>query len=377
MIEMIEPPDALSKVVVYNAIEAGITLLMAKHGGVLTTPPDVSTPTAMDKTKANRKEMVKFRTAIEAARKSEKEASLVYGRLVDSEAKRITAIAAPIESAYDAAITQEESRLEAIRQAELEAERRRVAGHLSRIQAIKDVREAASLCRTAEQLEKLIDAMPAMVVNSFEEFGDEAMTAFNEVCTLLGQLHGVKAEQEKAAAELAQQQAELARQQAEQARLDRERATQAAALKERADALAAREAEMARREAAAAMPVAENFATAQAGSAQTRKAFAASAETPPVVEAKNLYEVARPGLLDWGDLDESPTPAVSDATTAPVAKATRPADTVIIDTLAMHYRVHESTVLTWLMEMDFEASARRIESEFTGVQAADQGGHYE
>lgn len=267
--EVLDAPK-VSAVKIYNPIEAGIALLMEKHGDVLITPPDVSTTKALEATKKNRTELVKFRTAIEGARVKEKAESLAYGKLVDSEAKRITAIAAPIEKAYDDAITAEETRLEAIRQAEIEAERKRIAGHIARIQTIKDVRETANLCRTSDRLKTLIDGMPALVVGDFEEFNEEAMTAFNEVCTVLGQLHAAKVEQENAAAALALQQAELKRQQEEQARIEREarelrekqeaedkarRDTEAAALKKQADELAAREAELQRREAAAAAPV--------------------------------------------------------------------------------------------------------------------------
>lgn len=267
-VEMIEPTQTnpnLSKVAVYNPIEAGIALLMEKHGSVLTTPPDVSTSTAMDVAKKNRTEMVKFRTAIEAARVKEKAESLAYGKLVDSEAKRITAIAAPIELAYDTAITKEEARLEAIRQAAIEAERQRIAGHRARIQTIKDVRETALLCRTSDRLKQLIDGMPARMEPTFEEFQDEALTAFNEVCTVLGQLHTAKVVQEQAAAELARQQAELAQQRAEQERIDREarelreqqeaqaqakRESDAAEIRRRASEVTRREQEVAQREAA-------------------------------------------------------------------------------------------------------------------------------
>lgn len=221
--EVLDAPK-LSAVKVYNPIEAGIALMLKKHGDVLVTPPDVSTPTAMKATKANLTEMVKFRTSIEAARKAEKEESLVYGRLVDSEAKRITAIAAPIEKAYSDAITAEETRLENLRIAALEAERKRIEGHRARIQSIKDVRETANLCRTSDRLKQLIGGMPAHMEKTFEEFQDEALTAFNEVCTVLGQLHEAKVVQEQQAAELARQQQELAAQLAEQARRDQEAA---------------------------------------------------------------------------------------------------------------------------------------------------------
>ena len=320
--EVLEAP-VLSKVTVFNPIEQGIALLMEKHGSVLKTPPDVSTAKAMEAAKHNRTEMVKFRTAIEAARKTEKEESLTYGRLVDSEAKRITAIAAPIEKAYDDAIKAEEKRLEAIRQAEIETERRRIAGHKARIQSIKDVRETANLCRTSARLQQLIDGMPTMVVQDFEEFNDEAMTAFNEVCTVLGQLYRAKVEQEEAAAELARQQAELAAQRAEQERIDREarelrekqeaedkarRDAEAAALKKQAEELAAREAAVANREREAAAPLAAPVAAAVITYDDEVAAFAqavmadpaptAHANGAPIYSTTTFKDNGEPMMLD-------------------------------------------------------------------------------
>lgn len=205
-----------SKVGAYNPIEAGIALMLDKHGSVLTTPPAVTGDSkALVTVKASRQELVKFRTTLEAARKTAKADSLAYGRLVDSEAARIQAIATPLELAYDKIVEVEEKRLADIKAAELEVERKRIAGHQARIQAIKDVRETANLCRTAERIQQLIDGMPALLEGNLEEFQVDAETAFNEVCTVLGQLLQVKKEAEAAAAQLAIQQEALRVQQVE------------------------------------------------------------------------------------------------------------------------------------------------------------------
>lgn len=218
--EVLDAPIT-SAVTVYNAIAAGIAMMLERHGHVLTVPPILKgDPAAMATAKAGRQELVKFRTTLEKARKAEKAESLAYGRLVDSEAARIQAFADPLELAYDTAITDEENRLEAIRQQELEVERQRISGHRARIQAIKEVRETANMCRTADRLKQLIDGMPAHLAQPFEEFQGEAETAFNEVCTVLQQLHGAKVEAEAAAVELKRQQDELAAQRAEQAAID-------------------------------------------------------------------------------------------------------------------------------------------------------------
>ncbi len=239
--EILDAPVA-SKVAVYNPIEAGIKAMLEKHGSVLTNPPVVTgNSTALEAVKTSRKELIKFRTTLEKTRVSEKAASLEYGKLVDAEAKRIQAFATPLELAYDAIVTAEETRLEAIRQQELEAERTRIAGHKERIQAIKEVRETANMCRTAERVKQLIDGMPALFEGSFEEFQEEALTAFNEVCTVLQQLHDTKVEAEAQAVELKRQQEELAAQRAEQ--VERDRAAAAARAEEEEQAKSRRDAE--------------------------------------------------------------------------------------------------------------------------------------
>ena len=211
-----------SKVKVYDPIEAGIALMLEKHGSVLTHPPVVmGDAKALTLVKASRQELVKFRTTLEKARKDEKSASLVYGKLVDDEARRIQAYATPLEEAYDKVIATEEKRLSDIRTAELEAERVRIAGHHARIQVIKDVRETANMCRTSERVQQLINGMPALIAEPFEEFQDAAETAFNEVCTVLGQLHGVKVDAEKAADELKREQDAFNAQRLEQEVSDR------------------------------------------------------------------------------------------------------------------------------------------------------------
>jgi putative phage-type endonuclease len=59
----------------------------------------------------------------------------------------------------------------------------------------------------------------------------------------------------------------------------------------------------------------------------------------------------------------SATPASSNV--VPISKPTRPSDEQIITALALHYRVHESTVVTWLLGMDLKAASDRLAREFS------------
>ena len=48
----------------------------------------------------------------------------------------------------------------------------------------------------------------------------------------------------------------------------------------------------------------------------------------------------------------------------PTAKQTRPTDRQIIDCLTLQFRVHDSKVIEWLLDMDLEAASRELESAF-------------
>jgi hypothetical protein len=387
------PPVVLSKVKVYNPIEEGIALMLKKHGSVLKTPPDVSTPEAMKLAKANEREMVKFRTSIEAARKAEKEESLVYGRLVDSEAKRITLIAAPIEKAYTDAITawetQEEARknghllrigeirstptkmlgkpladieqaiealktlpadfqefqntadgakIEALatlesmatRERELiaerkrledeKAERERVDGLRAKIAEITELLTTVQMCRSAERVKSLIDRCNTLLPDdSMQELRAEAEAEHARVLSMLTDIHAAKADAEKQAADLAQQKADQDKRDAE--------------LKAREEAAAP-----------APAPVASPIIVSSGG-------YSRRAASPAPVAAP----VAAP--------TPAPAPVAIAAPAAP-AKPTRPTDDAIIGALALHYRVHESKVIEWLMAMDLQAASARLANEF-------------
>lgn len=42
----------------------------------------------------------------------------------------------------------------------------------------------------------------------------------------------------------------------------------------------------------------------------------------------------------------------------------RPSDQMIIETLALAFRVHEMTVISWLIDMDLEKASEEAEKEF-------------
>ena len=84
----------------------------------------------------------------------------------------------------------------------------------------------------------------------------------------------------------------------------------------------------------------------------------ASAPMPPV-----KAPVAAPTTAAAPVAVPAPVVAVAPASIAP-AKPARPTDDAIIGALALHYRVHESKVIEWLLEMDLQAASARLMNEF-------------
>ncbi len=137
-----------------------------------------------------------------------------------------------------------------------------------------------------------------------------------------------------------QAKAEAARK-AEAERLEREQAE--AARKAEAERIASEQAEQQRRAQE------EQQRQAQAQAQQQAPAAAPATETPTTVATAVMPAPA-------GDL--------FDAAPAPAPKPTRPNDGEIIVALALHFRVHESQVIAWLMDMDLKAASARMAEEF-------------
>lgn len=238
---------------------------------------DVTTTKGMEVAKRDRAEVRGLRTSLEKMRQDIKAPALERCRLIDAEAKRITADLLELETPIDEQIKAEEQRKEAEKQARIQAE-------FGRVQAIQDAiaelhMEAAVTGKPsafiAERLEAIkalaldplvyqemmaqAEQARAMVVGKLETALNAQKFAEAEAAKLaaeraeLEQLRAAAAEQkrkddaaakaareaeeERAAAERAKQAAELEAQRAEQRRLDAE----ASAARAEADAKAAAE----------------------------------------------------------------------------------------------------------------------------------------
>src|SRR3990172_4903473 len=98
-----------TEIVVLKPIEADLAALSDKYKSVVY---DVTTAGGMTQAKAAKKEIAGYRIALEKAREKEKEASLTYGRKVDSEARAIGARIAALEDPITTMIETETKRAE-------------------------------------------------------------------------------------------------------------------------------------------------------------------------------------------------------------------------------------------------------------------------
>lgn len=290
-----------------GSVGAGIAALREKYAGVTF---NVTTPAGMAEARAARQEIREPRYRVEQIRKAAKAPILEMGRALDGEATRITNEILAIEGPVDTAIKTEEARVEAERQAKVEAERKRVETILARIQRIRDAQEGLYRL-TADQLERRIAELEALEVNAeFAEFEQNAEDARLASLSLLratrDQRKAHEAEQER----IRKEGEELARRKAEQDRLDAEakarRDAEAAEVARRQKEQDERDAELKRREDALKAP-------------------------PPPASFTAAAVVPLPA--------ESP--------------AAHPGEDAIITVLSDHYEAPRRTVIAWLRDSDF------------------------
>lgn len=350
----------------YTPIAAGLAAARARYADVVW---DLTTTRGNEEARRARKELVSLRTGLEARRKELKAPLLAQAKLVDDEARRITAELLQLEEPIDALIRADERRREEERAAREAAERARVAGIRERIAAIVAQPVKAARIRSSALLRTAIDTLAAQEVDdSFEEFAGEARAAHAQSLDAMREMLATIEAQEVAAARLQQEreaqeraaaqaaarraeeervarEAEEARLAAERAEFERQQAAARAAQEAQAARLAAQQAEIERQ--AAALRAQQEEAARAAAEAEA----AAILDAEPVAEPKPEPTQAPVGA--------PVAEAVASPPLAAPRRATRPSDDDIIATLALHYRVHEATVIEWLTYMNLDAAAER------------------
>jgi hypothetical protein len=225
--------SSMTSIAEYTPTAAGLAELRQKHQGVVY---DVTVPKEMKAAKEARAELRTLRTDLEKKRVEIKAPALERCRLIDEEAKRLTAEIRALEEPIDVQIKAEEARAEAEKLAKLEAERLRVEGIAKAIEDIRNV-PAGLIGKPAViiegQLAKLRDQVldPDFFAERFREAEDALAATISRVEQQLRDQREHEAEQKRIAAD----RAELERIRAENERLQREADERAAAERAEAD----------------------------------------------------------------------------------------------------------------------------------------------
>ncbi len=204
--------------------------------------------------KKARAELVGLRTSLEAKRVELKEPVLTRGRLIDAEAKRITAELLALESPIDAAIKAEEQRKEREKVARQKAEAARIAAAGQRIKDIEEFHTTGLGCRTAERVLILMQKLTAISLDGLDEYTEQAYHAKTSTLKKLEEIHAQKlleqAEREKREAEAREAKERADRAEAELASFRAAQAAKDAELQAAHEALAARQRELDQQEEA-------------------------------------------------------------------------------------------------------------------------------
>lgn len=209
----------------YSPTEAALHELRTKYASVVF---DVRDSKQLAEAKKARAEIRGYRTALETKRVEIKAPALERCRLIDAEAKRITAELIKLETPIDEQIKAEEKRKEDERKAKEEAERQRVEGIRARIKKI-DQFAMQLIGESAATIKTYLEKLRAMELNPglLEEFLEEAVAVKADAVKKLEKLLEDQEKAEALAAEqAAQRAAEEARLAAERAELQRLRAKQ-------------------------------------------------------------------------------------------------------------------------------------------------------
>ena len=215
--EVVDQP-ANANLAPYSETEAALAELELRLSG---KTYDLKTTAGDKEARADRLELTRLISALEARRQLLKAPILARGRMLDDEAKRITEALEALRRPIDAQIKADEVRREAERKAK---EERRA--QLRR--RIDEIRAAATghARSDAKTLAEAITAVKALDVSreQYDELADEAAGAKTSTLETLRQLHAGATEREAEAARLAAERAKLARDTEFNARLQRIRA---------------------------------------------------------------------------------------------------------------------------------------------------------
>ncbi|KKL06962.1 hypothetical protein LCGC14_2590780, partial [marine sediment metagenome] len=193
----------------YSQTQAALSVLRERYTNVTFA---VATTDGMKAAKEARADVRGYRTGLEKMRKELKAPALERSRLIDAEARSITEELLELEKPIDIQIKKFEAKIEAERQAKIEAEVKRVEDIQDRIAELRSAVTAVSCMGTptSEKVQDFIDDINAIAVDSsFGEFEDQAKDAKTATLATLRELFAAAIEREKEAARIAAEREEL------------------------------------------------------------------------------------------------------------------------------------------------------------------------
>lgn len=233
MKDTIDVGTNLTTVAEYSKTALALADYKERFKGVIV---EVDTPKGLKAAKQNVAELRGLRTTLEAARKDKKAYYLEGGRVVDAEAKRITAEIVALEEPIKAQVDAKEAEVENAKLVKLEAERQRIEGLRAEIQAFRDA-PAKMVGKPSVGIAHAMDKMKCMQVmeDHFEEMTQEAQDAHAAAVSRLQDLFNAQVETEAEQLRIANERAELEHMRAENARLQQEAEDRNRAESERLD----------------------------------------------------------------------------------------------------------------------------------------------
>ncbi len=337
----------------YSPTAAALAQLRARLANVAY---DVSTTKGMDIAKKDRAEVRGLRTALEAKRVELKAPALERSRLIDAEAKQLTAELVALEKPIDDQIKAEERRKEVEKAAREQAEREAAAAVQARLDEVRAV-VVGMAGKSSATIECQMNEV-ALFVPSLEEFGDRAGEAAQIKAQTLAKLTEMRdaakeheAEQERLVAE----REALARQRAEQEARDKaERQRIAAEQKAEADRLAAERKKFEQEQAAARAEAKkrEDADRARRDEEDRKAREARAAEDKRIADARAALEAEQRAIREAAEAK---------------AATERKAEQDRLDALAREQR---EAAAAEQRRLDEEAAARRAAEE--AKHAADQ-----
>jgi hypothetical protein len=196
----------------YSPTAAALDALRTRYEGKLY---EVGSPTGMAAAKDARKELAGYRTALERMRVKIKAPVLEQAKLIDTEAKRISAQISALEDPIAGQINAEESRIEAERIAQQQQEAGRQAGIMAAIEELRRLpitlagATAAEVAAKGKELAATRSDDSGRWLVQFAEYWRDAELARDATIIALHELRDQRVQAETDQAQLAADRAEL------------------------------------------------------------------------------------------------------------------------------------------------------------------------